>query len=406
MRVGILGGGLQGCCAALALAERGMDVVLFDRNDAILSRTAVANEGKIHLGYMYAGDPSLSTARIMMKGALAFAPFMHRHLGIETHALATSVPAAYVVHRDSQHSAQAVGGYLRDVHQLIVEASTGREFDYFGLDLSAPPRAWTSSERDTTFNPDAALAAFDTPEVAINPVALASVLRAAIADHRRIEVHLGHQVSKVDSVDDRLCVTSEKGDFLQVDAFDHVVNALWDGRLAVDATMGLKPNRPWLHRLKYGISFTLPNGLDRPPSATFVSGPFGEVVSYPDRLTYLTWYPECIHGYSTEVTPPVWDTYPSAPLRTKILTRTIAAMAEIVPSLAAVDAANLPDALVKGGLIVAWGETDIYDTNSELHQRYQIGITSKGNYHSIDPGKLTMAPYFADQCAARIMGDI
>ncbi|RVA58697.1 FAD-binding oxidoreductase [Mesorhizobium sp. M7A.F.Ca.US.001.01.1.1] len=406
MRVAILGGGLQGCCAALALGERGMDVVLFDRNDAILSRTAVANEGKIHLGYMYAGDPSLSTARIMMKGALAFAPFMHRHLGIETHALATSVPAAYVVHRDSQHSAQAVEDYLRDVHELIVKASTGREFDYFGLDISAPPRAWTSSERDTRFNPDAALAAFDTPEVAINPVALASVLRRAIADHRRIEVRHGHQVSKVDSVDDRLCVTSEKAGFVQVDAFDHVVNALWDGRLAIDATMGLKPTRPWLHRLKYGISFTLPDGLERPPSATFVSGPFGEVVSYPDRLTYLTWYPECIHGYSTEVTPPVWDTFPPEPLRTKILTRTIAAMTEIVPSLAAVDAANLPDALVKGGLIVAWGETDIYDTNSELHQRYQIGITSKGNYHSIDPGKLTMAPYFADQCATRIAGDV
>ena len=93
--------------------------------------------------------------------------------------------------------------------------------------------------------------------------------------------------------------------------------------MAVDETMGLRPTRPWLHRLKYGISFTLPAGLEPPPSATFVSGPFGEVVSYPDRLTYLTWYPECLQGISAEVTPPDWPTYPSDPLYSRVLTGTI-----------------------------------------------------------------------------------
>jgi hypothetical protein len=48
------------------------------------------------------------------------------------------------------------------------------------------------------------------------------------------------------------------------------------------------------------------------------------------------------------------------------------------------------------------GETDIYDPRSELHKRYKIGVTSKGGYHSIDPGKLTLAPYSAEQCAERI----
>jgi glycine/D-amino acid oxidase-like deaminating enzyme len=79
--LGVLGGGLQGCCAALALARRGAEVVLFDKNDALLSRAAVANEGKIHLGYMYAGDPTLSTAKTMITGALSFAPFLELYLG-------------------------------------------------------------------------------------------------------------------------------------------------------------------------------------------------------------------------------------------------------------------------------------------------------------------------------------
>ena len=62
MTAAILGGGLQGCCTAVALAEQGANVVLFEQSYSLLSRTAVANEGKIHLGYMYAGDPTLKTA--------------------------------------------------------------------------------------------------------------------------------------------------------------------------------------------------------------------------------------------------------------------------------------------------------------------------------------------------------
>ena len=92
MHVGILGGGMQGCCCALALAERGVGVTLFDRKNQLLSRAAVANEGKF--GYMYANDPSLSTARMMMNGALAFAPFIARHLEIAAESLNVSQPAA------------------------------------------------------------------------------------------------------------------------------------------------------------------------------------------------------------------------------------------------------------------------------------------------------------------------
>jgi len=80
-------------------------------------------------------------------------------------------------------------------------------------------------------------------------------------------------------------------------------------------------------------------------------------------------------------------------------------MARFVPSLNSVDVNELQDVTVKGGAIVAWGATDIYDPASELHRRFEIGVTSTGSFHSVDPGKLTMAPYFADVCAARIAGD-
>jgi hypothetical protein len=80
-------------------------------------------------------------------------------------------------------------------------------------------------------------------------------------------------------------------------------------------------------------------------------------------------------------------------------------MAQFVRSLHNIEIDELEDVTVKGGVIVAWGATDIYDPASELHRRFEIGVTSTGGFHSVDPGKLTMAPYFADICATRIAGD-
>ncbi|MBI5321057.1 MAG: hypothetical protein HZB49_16535 [Bradyrhizobium sp.] len=47
---------------ASSLAERGIGVTLFDRNERLLNRKPIANEGKVHLGCMYANDPSLTMA--------------------------------------------------------------------------------------------------------------------------------------------------------------------------------------------------------------------------------------------------------------------------------------------------------------------------------------------------------
>ena len=106
---------------------------------------------------------------------------------------------------------------------------------------------------------------------------------------------------------------------------------------------------------------------------------------------------------SSDVAPPAWPTYPDEPLRSEILKRTLDAMAEFVVSLRGLIPEELVNVTVKGGAIVAWGETDIYDPQSELHRRYEIGVTSNSKFHSVDPGKLTMAPYFAQVCADRIL---
>jgi hypothetical protein len=57
--------------------------------------------------------------------------------------------------------------------------------------------------------------------------------------------------------------------------YDHVVNALWDGRLAVDKTIGLQPERPWLYRVKHYLRVRVPEVASTLPSTTIVLGAFG-----------------------------------------------------------------------------------------------------------------------------------
>jgi hypothetical protein len=71
--------------------------------------------------------------------------------------------------------------------------------------------------------------------------------------------------------------------------------------------------------------------------------------------------------------------------------------------LSRIDSDTLANAQVVGGNIFAWGATDTDDAVSELHQRHDLGIESAGNYHSVDTGKLSLAPYFAEACADRIV---
>jgi len=405
MRVAVLGGGLQGCCLAMALADRGATVTLFDRNDRLMSRAAVANEGKIHLGYMYAADPSLKTARAMMRGALSFAPFLSRHLGIPQERFTVSTPATYVVHRESQKPVEEVEAYLEAVHALIGE-HPGAKTGYFGLDLAKPIRRWAAGDLSGAFDPGAILAAFDTPEVAIDPVFLADLVRARIADTDAIKVLTGHTIVSVEGEADDTVVAQVSGRTLRGGPFDHVVNALWDGRIALDVARGRRPTRPWIHRLKYGVDLRAAEGRDTIRSVTIVSGPFGEIVNYANGSIYLTWYPNCLRARTSEPAPPHWPIEPGEPERSEILQGTFEALSRILPALGAIGRDALQKAVVRGGPIVAWGETDIDDPASELHRRYEIGVTSQGRYHSVDPGKLTAAPYFAEDCADRIIGAV
>jgi glycine/D-amino acid oxidase-like deaminating enzyme len=101
-RAVVLGAGIQGACAALALAQENYRVTLVDRASRALDRASLRNEGKIHLGFVYANDPSMRTSFLMLETALEFAGLVEGFVGREIDwSKIKSCPFVYYVVHDS-----------------------------------------------------------------------------------------------------------------------------------------------------------------------------------------------------------------------------------------------------------------------------------------------------------------
>jgi hypothetical protein len=138
------------------------------------------------------------------------------------------------------------------------------------------------------------------------------------------------------------------------------------------------------------------------PSFTMVLGPYGDIVAYPSTRAYISWYRACMQGWSTTLTPPPsWEGPCNGQVNSEvtrpIVREALAAFDRIVPGLLScnIDA-------VDAGIICSWGKSDITDPESELHERFDVGVRSYDGYYSIDTGKFTCAPFFAQQFLSMI----
>jgi hypothetical protein len=402
MRVAVLGAGLQGACVALELALHGIRVDLFDREPDALLGASGHNEGKLHLGFVYAADNSLRTARLMMRAAACFSSNIRRWVGSSLDSVPVSSPFYYIVHRDSLVSADQIRAHLEACRGLALEHPNPKDSGYFGSDFHSPSRELTVPERDGLFDERTVRAAFLTPEISIDPKALAAILRKQLRSVANVDLRPNTRVMAARPQERFVDVMFAQAGVQAEERYDHVVNALWDGRLAIDETAGFLPERPWLWRMKHFLRIRAADDSANIPSATIVLGPFGDVVNYMTGEIYLSWYPDSCQDRSSDLKPPTtW--LPATPEFSASLRVSMPqALSEIVPSLAQLPRQVLAGGEINGGIIFAFGKTDVDDPESGLHQRWSIGVRSKGRYHSINTGKYTTAPLFATEVADRI----
>jgi glycine/D-amino acid oxidase-like deaminating enzyme len=401
-RVAVLGAGIQGTCVAFELAARGHSVDLYDRNGACVTQASAQNEGKIHLGFVYANDRSRRTARMMLRGALSFAPLMRRWLGGDFDRIPLSSPFYYAVNAKSLLTVAAIQSHFDDCVNIASELGSPVGDEYFHRDYREPVRRLSAADVETTFDSRNVKAVFQTNEIAVDPEALARVIRQAIASVPEISLRLETTVQGVAMTGKEMTVTYETGGLLGRESYDHVVNALWDGRLAIDASLGQVPRRPWLWRLRRNVRVESPLADWAIPSTTNVLGPFGDIVNFGNGVFYLSWYPSGRIGLSREIAPLNWEAGHRAADAPATQAGIVAGLSTIMPAVGAL--ANATDTCLRltSGIVFAWGSTDINDPESTLHQRYEVGVHSDGRYHSIDTGKYCLAPSFATEVADRI----
>jgi len=398
MRVAVLGAGLTGALTALELSESGHQVDLYDRATEPLSGASLNCEGKIHLGYVYALDQSLNTAKAMIQGAASFRKLTSRWVGESLFEQHSSSPFTYAVPKESMLSVSQIRQYFSQLEPLI-----NSSHQYHGHSNDGSWRTLSRKELSAMFDPQQVTAAFRTQEEAVDTESLALALRKAVADAPGLGSCMHSEITELQREGDKIRVNGHRQKELFSESYDTVVNALWEQRLFIDASLGFKPDRPVMHRFKFGL-FTRASEIVRTlPSVTFLIGSFGDTVGFRDNA-YVSWYPAGLVSQECTLKPSVALVTVDTEKQQEIITKTVQNLQRLMPERAACLKDDPAIWRLKGGFVTAWGKSGIDDADSELHQRHAIGVHSSGNYHSIDTGKLTVAPLFAREVCERING--
>lgn len=397
-RVAVLGAGIMGSSVALLLGRRGVQVTVFDQAPLPFAGASRWNEGKIHLGYLYAADPSLATARRVLPGGLAFRRLVESLIGCPLDPAISGHDDTYLVHRDSVVDAAAFGHYVAAVCDLCRE-TPGRD-GYLSDLRRGRARRLTHRELEADYDARYIAAGFRVPERSVSTTWVADRFTEALAACPAIALEMGTRVGAVVPIDEtpdaRLKV--QTGDDL-AGPFDAVVNALWEGRLAVDAGLGIRPEAAWSHRYRLSVFMRARRPLSV-PSTVIAVGPFGDVKNYNGRDYHLSWYAAGLVAEGDSIHPP----QPPGPSRLehdRIAAEVLDRLGDIVTPVRAL-AEEAEEIRVEGGWVYALGQGSLADPSSRLHRRDRVGIHRRGRYFSVDTGKYSIAPWLAESLAEEI----
>jgi len=293
------------------------------------------------------------------------------------------------------------GGYFTALSRLAGEHPHA---DRYLVDVAGRAvRRLTTAELGALADTNLVAAGFRVPERSVSTLWIADRLVEAIHAESRIELATGTRVVAVRREDRegtprwRIDTEPPRGAAATV-----VVNALWEGRIAIDAGVGLTPEPGWSHRYRQSV-FLRTSRPTTLPSAVVATGPFGDVKNYNGRDLYVSWYPAGLRVEGHGLSPPSIDGQaPSAAER--CARETIAALGQVIPGIR--DVAAGARMRVEGGWVFALGSGSLAHAAATIHRRDRFGVRRRGGYLSVDTGKYSAAPWLARHLADEIDGSM
>ncbi len=399
-KVAILGAGIMGTTLAIYLARGGFRVFLFDEASVPMAGASRWNEGKIHLGYIYARDDSLGTAKRIIPGGLMFAPLIEEMIETSIRDWVSDHDDTFLIHKESIVDADMAEAYYRSVGQLI--GSHPQASSYL-CDLTNPvSRKLSRAEIAVLADGESIVAGFTAPERSVQTTKIADKLVEVLISHPSISLCLGTCVIGARALDLpngawRLELAEHPDE-----SFDLVVNALGSGRLGIDLVAGLIPPPGWSHRFRLSLFVQTKHRFSM-PSATIAVGPFGDMKNYDGYNFYISWYPAGLRVESEALVPPNPAQLDETE-KNRLISTVYRELGHFIPSVCDIDAAT-ESVAVEGGFIFAMGHGSIGDPNASIHRRDRFGVSRNGNYISIDTGKYSVAPLTAKILSEQLIGD-
>jgi len=402
-KIAVLGAGIMGSSVSLFLTRHRFDVTLIDAAPQPFRGASRWNEGKIHLGYLYGADETLATARKLIPGGLVFRTLLEDLL---SSSIATDVATRhhdrYLIHRDSVASVDQSFALATRIAELTRQHPHADR--YFVSPHEHAPRRLTQTELDSDYDTSVILGGIEVPERSVATAPIADAFVDALNSVSEIEQLARHRIQSAKPTGRGapqwfVNTTDEAGMSHQLGPFDGVVNALWEGRIAVDASVGLSPPPRWTHRYRVSVFAKTRRPTDL-HSAVVAVGPFGDVKNYDGRQIYVSWYDTGLLAEGKALAPP-----PRVRLskndEQRIATATFENLGRVIPALNGL-LETCDNITVRGGWVYAAGQGALSDADSELHRRDRVGITTQGTYFSVDTGKYSIAPWLAQQVADRL----
>lgn len=380
--VAVLGGGILGCLSALLAAREGFSVTLLERRHTLWSEASAVNEGKVHLGPVFA-LASARTHEVLMDSALSFAEIVEDAVdaSVDWDGI-TGDDFEYLVMPDSLLGADDLGRVYADLNRLIPAGAR-----YLGR-----PIAQVAETRPRP-DPDTGLASFRTWERAVDPRRLGALVTRAVQSHPGIAVRTGSTVTGLGPRSGgRVTVISESRP--EGEVFDFAINCTWTQQQVLRTDAHRRQNLNY--RVKSAVRLAPYPGAR---TVTLVQGPYGDVVRHDDHV-YASWYPEARLSNEHGTAPS--DQAHELRLRAEgdrgLGQRQIEALREL---------GLLPDRVeiesVIAGFIVGHGTIDIDSLRSRLHDRSDFGVSvHDGSVLTPHTYKLTSAPLAARAAVTRL----